>query len=137
MNGRDAYSDELLSAYIDGELSDEERRHVEQRLEQDAEYRRQLKTLRSLSALLNDLRHFAMPPPTAERIYAILDKRVQLKSPDQASLRAAVSEMLPTTSVPPMAPVTFTSRPASAVTEVASSMVPVSSTSRPASMLRA
>jgi len=47
--------DELLSAYVDGQLSDEERQAVERRLEHDADARQLLAELRVLSTTLRGL----------------------------------------------------------------------------------
>ena len=56
---------ELLSAYIDDEVSLAERQQVEQRLAENGEYRELLHDLQSLSASIRDLP--AVPPPSELR----------------------------------------------------------------------
>jgi anti-sigma factor RsiW len=50
----DHASDEMLSAYVDGELSGEESRSVERLLEHDAEARAKVRDLRQGTALIRD-----------------------------------------------------------------------------------
>ena len=57
--------DEALSAYLDGELSDQERRGVEKALEKDARLSARLETYRSLSGLLRESRVEAAEPDGA------------------------------------------------------------------------
>ncbi len=52
---------ELLSAYLDGELSDRDRQHVEQRLSEDAALRSALNDLRDTVALLQSLPRLKAP----------------------------------------------------------------------------
>lgn len=70
---------EMLSAYLDGELPEDETTRVEQMLERDPNLRRQLAGLRSVSAGLGHLERLA-PPPTlgqdvARRIALAGEKR--------------------------------------------------------------
>ena len=55
MANEELFSDELLSAYLDGELTDQERTLVEQRLESDAEARQLLSELQDLSTTIRAL----------------------------------------------------------------------------------
>jgi len=68
MNGRDDFSDELLSAYLDGEVSSEEREQIAQRLAGSAEYRSELEMLRALQAALQDLPRYRLPAEVHQRI---------------------------------------------------------------------
>lgn len=75
MNDRDAYSEELLSAYLDGEVTDEERRHVEQGLAHSARYRRRLDSLRRLSDGLQGLSRHRLSLQASSRILAAIGER--------------------------------------------------------------
>ncbi|MGD9128282.1 MAG: hypothetical protein PVH19_12970 [Planctomycetia bacterium] len=59
---------EILSAYLDGQLTDEERVRAEQLLEEDAEARRLLEELREVSRTVSALPRHALPADFAERI---------------------------------------------------------------------
>ena len=61
LNGNDL---ELLSAYLDGALSDEERAALEARLQSDAALRRELDRLRATVALIKTLPTLSTPRPT-------------------------------------------------------------------------
>src|SRR5262245_34980893 len=60
--------DELLSAYLDGELTAEERAHVEQQLADSAELRQLLDELRSLRSGLELLPRYKLEADFAERV---------------------------------------------------------------------
>jgi anti-sigma factor RsiW len=68
MTGRDDFADELLSAYLDGEVSSEERAQIAQRLAGSAEYRNELETLKALQAALRDLPRYRLPAEVHQRI---------------------------------------------------------------------
>jgi len=68
MNGRDPFSDELLSAYLDGEVSAEERAEVERLLEESDEHRRMLDGLRLLNDHLRLLPEFRLDDGVSQRI---------------------------------------------------------------------
>jgi anti-sigma factor RsiW len=68
MTGRDDFADELLSAYLDGEVSSQEREQIAQRLATDAEYRSELESLQALQAALQDLPRFRLAPEVHDRI---------------------------------------------------------------------
>lgn len=55
MSGHDSSSEELLSAYVDGELSADEDRELERLLSTSVEYRRLLGELCALNAILGTL----------------------------------------------------------------------------------
>lgn len=74
--------DELLSAYLDGELSEHEQAEVEQRLSTDAEARRLLEELRSLGATLQSLPAEHPAPGLRERI----DARIEQAQPTLPTL---------------------------------------------------
>ncbi|MFO0916043.1 MAG: hypothetical protein U0795_24005 [Pirellulales bacterium] len=60
--------DELLSGYLDGVLTDEERRQVEDLLQSDADARARLEELRSLQRQLRSLPRISAPPDLRSRI---------------------------------------------------------------------
>lgn len=68
MTGRDDFADELLSAYLDGEVSSEEREQIAQRLAGSAEYRSELEALRALQTVLQDLPRYRLPAEVHQRI---------------------------------------------------------------------
>ncbi|MCU0981106.1 MAG: zf-HC2 domain-containing protein [Pirellulaceae bacterium] len=68
MTGRDDFADELLSAYLDGEVSSEERAQIAQRLAGSAEYRNELEALKALQAALQDLPRYRLPAEVHQRI---------------------------------------------------------------------
>ncbi len=69
LNPRDA---ELLSAYLDKMLSDDETRQLETRLQRDPQLRNQLRTLRQTVTLLNNL-----PELKAPRDFTLTDEMLQ------------------------------------------------------------
>ena len=59
---------ELLNAYLDGEVSDQERAVVEQALEADAGLRAELEALNDTRSLVRDLPLLEMPPDLARQL---------------------------------------------------------------------
>jgi anti-sigma factor RsiW len=94
MNGRDTYSDELLSAFLDGELTEEELRYVEQRLKADPEYQRQLDALRALHDRLQGLRRLTLSPDASGRILAAIADRQILNRSNGISAGQLSDELL-------------------------------------------
>jgi anti-sigma factor RsiW len=69
MNGRGAFSaEELLSGYLDGELSDEQRRFVEQQLEDDPALRERCRALSGLGERLRMLERYRLSDEAAGRL---------------------------------------------------------------------
>ena len=68
MNPQVPVSDELLSAYFDGEASPEERAAVEQLLDGSVASRRELDEIAQLSALLHSFPREAAPVELASHI---------------------------------------------------------------------
>jgi len=68
MTGRDDWADELLSAYLDGELSSEERERIAQQLARSAEYTSRLQALQALQEALRHLPRYRLAPAAKERI---------------------------------------------------------------------
>lgn len=66
--------DDLLSAYLDGELDERERRAVEARLERDPAARALLGELRGASAALRALPRASAPPGIAEGVRARMER---------------------------------------------------------------
>jgi anti-sigma factor RsiW len=60
----------LISAYLDGEVTPEERREVERALERDPQARRLYEELREVRALLRGLREREAPPDLEESVVA-------------------------------------------------------------------
>jgi anti-sigma factor RsiW len=90
MNGRDAFSDELLSAYLDGEVSAEERKEVERLLAESNEYRRMLDGLRSVSEHLRLLPEYRLDASVSQRICDEVDRLSQsIETGDQEAESAA------------------------------------------------
>jgi anti-sigma factor RsiW len=74
MTGRDDFTDELLSAYLDGEVSSKEREQIAQRLAGSAEYRSELEALRALQAALQDLPRYRLPAEVHQRIMREIER---------------------------------------------------------------
>jgi anti-sigma factor RsiW len=68
MNQLDAFSEELLSAYLDDELSSEERQRVEQLLDEQPQLQQRLAELRALGGQLQNLPRYALGKDAAARI---------------------------------------------------------------------
>lgn len=68
MYRRDPSIEELLSAYLDGELSDESQRQVERLLAESAEHRQFLAELRGLCDRLDELPRYQVGPDLCTRI---------------------------------------------------------------------
>ena len=76
----DMPQDELLSAYLDGELSDEERAEVERLLAASPENRQLLDELRTLSASLRALPRYELEPDFGQRVLRRAERKM-LASP--------------------------------------------------------
>jgi anti-sigma-K factor RskA len=77
---------ELLSAYVDGMLSDNEVQALEKRLERDPHLRRELRSLRQTVALLNNL-----PPLKAPRDFTLTDTMLQNRRNQAAASASSAS----------------------------------------------
>lgn len=67
--------DELLVAYIDGELSDAELEQIEKRLEEDTDYRREYEELQKVDTLLQLFKRTSAPVELRVHINAKIDER--------------------------------------------------------------
>src|SRR5688500_13898316 len=76
------FNDELISAYLDGELSPDEQACVEQTLVESAEFRQMFEELRTLRGDLQTLPSHRLPADFSERV---------LERADRAMLREAQS----------------------------------------------
>ena len=74
MTGRDDFANELLSAYLDGEVSSEERQQIAQQLAGSAEYRSELETLKALQAALQTLPRYRLPAAVHQRIMREIER---------------------------------------------------------------
>jgi anti-sigma factor RsiW len=86
MNQRDQITDELLSAYLDGELSGQEQEQVERLLAEDPSHRQTLDELRSLSGDMQSLTRFQLGDDFYRRVVAIAE---QAESESSAVAHAA------------------------------------------------
>jgi anti-sigma factor RsiW len=74
MNGRgEFFTEELLSGYLDGELSDEQRRYVERMLDQTPEIREKYQALCALADRLRGLDRFRLSEEAALRVSAAVE----------------------------------------------------------------
>ena len=80
-------SDELLSAYVDGELSAQERAAVERWLEQSPEARRTLDEFRGISGLLAGLSRAEVSQEFPQNVLQLAERRMLLAEPAVASTR--------------------------------------------------
>lgn len=67
-NFQHEFSDELISAYLDGELAPEQQRRVEEQLMDSAEHRRQFEELKALRRGLQSLPQAALDDQFAQRV---------------------------------------------------------------------
>jgi len=72
MNQKDLHIDELLNAYIDGELSEQQQAGVKKRIAQDPQLARRLQQLQKCKMLLESLPRAEAPAGIAERVKASL-----------------------------------------------------------------
>jgi anti-sigma factor RsiW len=72
-HNNDDFDDELLSAYVDDELTPAERQAVEQRLRTDAGARKLVDELRELSGVIRALPRQATPPRLRDQVLAEVD----------------------------------------------------------------
>ena len=70
------FSEELLVAYVDGELEASEMRRIEQLLEEDAELRETVRELRESTAGLRSAYQAALDEPIPARIYESIDRSI-------------------------------------------------------------
>jgi hypothetical protein len=76
-----AIEDELLSAYLDGELSDAEKADVETRLAADPTARQALDELRAVSASVNSLPRYELGEDLAQRVLRLAEQRMLTETP--------------------------------------------------------
>jgi anti-sigma factor RsiW len=93
MSGHDAFNEELLSAYLDGELSSEEREEVERTLARSAEYRELLEELRSLVKQLEQLPSSSLDEAFSDRVIE-RTKHIARPQGDEASPAELQPELL-------------------------------------------
>jgi len=74
---------ELLSAYLDGEVTPEQRAQVEAKLESDVEARELLSELEHTVSLVHELPRVAAPPSIAEEITSRLERAALLGNADE------------------------------------------------------
>lgn len=77
MSGRDTSNTEMLSAYLDGELSSEERHDVERKLAESNKLRQLLGQLRQLSDDLQRLPRYHLATPVYDRILSEIERLAQ------------------------------------------------------------
>jgi len=90
--------DELLSAYIDGELSDAQRAEVEERLAKDADARQLVSELRALKESVRSLPAYRLEEDLARRVLQRAERAILTGGVDD---EATESEGPPSSSEPP------------------------------------
>jgi hypothetical protein len=83
--------EELIGAYLDGELSSEERARAEQLLAESAESRQMLEELRALRARLQALPRLSLPTDFSQRVLQRAEREMLLGTSAPTAPRAAVS----------------------------------------------
>ena len=85
------FNEEILSAYLDGELDDAQRAAVESALEQDEHLREQLGSLQDLHETWQALPSLVAPEDTVQRLKSQIESALPLTSqranPPQTTLR--------------------------------------------------
>ncbi|MCO6453870.1 MAG: zf-HC2 domain-containing protein [Pirellulaceae bacterium] len=92
MNQRDELSDELLSAYLDGELSGDERREVERLLSEDPARRQALEELQALSGGFQSLPRYELAEDFYQRVLAVAEQRSLAGDEEEAGEDLRASE---------------------------------------------
>ncbi len=87
--------EELLSAYLDGELSADERARVEKLLAEDASARAMLDELRAVSAAVKGLAAFKLDEDIGSRVLKIAERRMLGETPSETSDIVAESKSTP------------------------------------------
>jgi len=85
MTSGDGHNEQLISAYLDGELTSEERQHVEQLLAENAEYRQLLDDLRALMVALKQLPRLSLDEGFVSRVIDQTRHATQIPADDQQS----------------------------------------------------
>ena len=99
-NPNDKHTDELISAYLDGEVTSQERAQVEQRLRTDPQWQQTLEELRTLRETLQ-----ALP---RQKLDARFRQRVLQKVHEQPAPEAALTASPPVAPAPPKGPASST-----------------------------
>ncbi len=90
MTGGDAHNEQLISAYLDGELTSDERQHVEQLLASNADYRQLLADLRAIMDGLRQLPRLSLDEGFVGRVIDQTRHAIQTtgdsEPPEEASL---------------------------------------------------
>src|SRR5262249_30690895 len=81
------YSEEILSAYVDGELTDQERAEVEHWLESSPGARERLEDFRGLSRLFAGLPRTEVPQEFPTRVLQLAERRMLLPEAGTSSTR--------------------------------------------------
>ena len=76
------FSEEFLSAYVDGELSAQSRAAVERWLERSPEARQKLEDFRQLSRLFGDLSRTEVPDEFSTEVLHLAERRMLLPAAD-------------------------------------------------------
>ncbi|MCL4206048.1 MAG: hypothetical protein KJ000_26490 [Pirellulaceae bacterium] len=86
MNGRgEFFTEELLSGYLDGELSDEQRRYVERMLDQTPEIREKYQALCALADRLRGLDRFQLSEEASLRVSAAVEAALSERARESSS----------------------------------------------------
>ncbi|MBX3413337.1 MAG: zf-HC2 domain-containing protein [Pirellulales bacterium] len=88
--------DELIGAYLDGELSAEEKARAEQLLAESAESRQVLEELRALRSRLQGLPRMTLPADFSQLVLQRAEREMVLGMPAAAATRATVTRSEPT-----------------------------------------
>ena len=76
---------DMLSAYLDGELTDDERAAVEARLEVSAEWRAELAEVESVRTIVRGLPERDAPPGFWDRVRRARGSRIRRQHPDRSA----------------------------------------------------
>jgi len=87
----DRVTEELISAYLDGELSHDERTLVERQLAESEEYQRLFSELQELRSRIKALPSFKLPADFSDRVVARIEQSKPLPSPGTGVKPAADS----------------------------------------------
>ena len=83
---KEPFSEEMLSAYIDGELDAEGRTEIEKHLDANPQHRRLLESLKATRDLIKWLPREPAPPELAETLNGQLERSVLLDFDERITL---------------------------------------------------
>ena len=93
MNDQEKLSEEMISAYLDDQLTDQERNRVERLLAETGEHRRALQELREVRESLQSLPRHRLPEEFGERVLRRAERAMLTEQPVAAEEEEELIEL--------------------------------------------